>query len=161
MNDNYFRISTPRGEMRAVLARTVDEHECVLDTMSATSDFNDNWISCIFQYLEENQLRVGLLTKIFVAPKARGQGHGRELLQAFMQNISAYSDIDLLLARISNRQADGFSLLRFYGDQGFEPIRFNCGDMLMANKQHAAALQKILDIHHPIRRASTSPYSRT
>jgi GNAT superfamily N-acetyltransferase len=144
MGDQYIWEKNQYGEMRAVFALNNEDHGDVLDAINMTSDFNEKVINDLFIYLEQQELKVGLLTKVYIHEDFRGKGHSREFLQAFKDKVMPHTDIDLVFARISNPQAKGFNLLSYYGALGFEPVHFSAGDMLMVSKGYAVELRDLL-----------------
>ena len=144
-HDGYLTEKTDRFEMYAAISMSPDEFHVISDSVSMTSDFDEtpHWVPCE-DHLVKCFQRVGMLTKIFVHDEHRGANHGNAMMQCFMTEISANTDIDILFARIDNGQRPGFCLQTFYEGYGFESVIKIGGELLMVNKGHANELRKLL-----------------
>ncbi|MGD1527020.1 hypothetical protein [Vibrio owensii] len=134
-------------ELVAVLASDEDSFEMLEDQIDMTIDFNDHFLERLHNVLQEQFSRVGCLVKIEVDEQAKGNGLGASMMDCFDRDIGSQTEVDILFARINNPQHKGFSLRTFYEKRGYEPIRFEDGSLLMANKGKASELIQLLGLH--------------
>lgn len=151
MNQNpYLIIKNEYGEMRAVISPPEDFYSDVCYSIDLTSDFDESITNIVLMALEAKGFTIGMLIKIEVVSSHRGSGHGRALLSEYMDKIVPNTDVDLLFARVDNRQQPGFSLQDFYERAGFEPVIKSSGDLLMVNKGFAKELKQLISEHAPL-----------
>lgn len=130
----FQRMEAPYGSLVTVVAGDESSHEMLSDQVNMTIDFNDNFLESLFTVLQDKYENVGLLVKIEVGEEHRGSGKGNSLMNDFSNDVSAKTDVDILFARINNKQKEGFKLKEFYQKHGFDPVWISEGNMLMVNK---------------------------
>lgn len=157
--ENYHHFKNEFGEMKAAVGTVFDGYSSLCDSIASTVDFNESLSNIILMIFEAEELTVGMLSKIEVFEGHRGNGHGKAMFSRFIQNISSKTDVDIIFARIENRQLPGFSLQRFYEKEGFEPVLKSYGELLMANKGYAKILKEALLAHAPRHALITEAYS--
>lgn len=143
-------IANEYGELRAALSGPGSDYTEICDSIDSTTDFNEHVTNIVLMAMESKQLTVGILTKIEVFDAHRGNGYGRSMFDKFMSEISSSTHVDLIFARVDNRQRPGFSLQDFYAKAGFEPVLKSCGDLLMVNKGYAKEFKDIIFQHCPL-----------
>ncbi len=138
------------GTLVSVLATDEYSFNMIGDQICMTIDFHDGIIERLEQVLQEKYKSVGLLVKIEVAEGENGKGHGDRLMTVFKSQVSAKTDVDILFARIENKQAEGFCLRSFYEKRGFEAIKMDQSSLLMANKGQAKVIEGEIFPHRKI-----------
>lgn len=71
---------------------------------------------------------VAILSDLYVSEDSRGEGHGDYLVNQFLEKVS-YPFV-ILFADKSNEQQEGFNLLEFFSQFGFEQYS-DCGDVVL------------------------------
>lgn len=138
-------LKKSQGELKAAftngyhefdqIVRLVDE-TCHTDAIGRLND--------LLCYLDDRYQRIGFLGSLHVAKESRGQGVGAALMREFMAKVSPKTEVDLVIAEISNPQRKGFDLQTFYESFGFEPVCGIGNKLLMATKDQADELREIL-----------------
>lgn len=135
-----FQIDSPSGSICAFSSTLEDEHK-FYEAIETYCHMDEDLINDFLMYIEDRVEHPGFLANIRVSSNARGQGFGRNLMDAFQQSFASQTDMDFLIAHIDNPQEDGFQLLHFYRGYGFEPVIEEDGMVLMANKGWAKELR--------------------
>lgn len=87
----------------------------------------------LLESLKERYDSVVFLNNINVEEEERGNGHGSELLEEFLEEASGhYPDAIILLADTEESQQEGFDLVAFYGGYDFEIVeRYSFGVLMV------------------------------
>lgn len=154
----FQKIETNFGSLTTVIADDEFSHEMLSDQISMTIDFNDTFIEKLEDILRTKYAKVGLLVKIEVEDEYKGRGKGTALMKDFKDSVSDKTDVDILFARIRNKQNAGFNLQDFYKSHGFDPVFVSEDSLLMINKNQG---QKILEeiLPHKVINADDQGYS--
>jgi GNAT superfamily N-acetyltransferase len=135
--DCFIKIGIEQGEVCGVIASCDDSYEMMEDQIYMTIDFNDNYVEKLLDLLQKNYKKSGLLVKVEVNEESRGKGFGADLVDTYTDSIGKFTEVDILFARIKNKQKDGFKLQEFYEKRGYEPVKFSENNLLMINKGQA------------------------
>lgn len=133
-------LDSPSGSLSAFSNTPGDEHQ-YFSALERYCHFDEDLINRFLMYIEDRVEHTGFLAHIRVSSNARGEGFGRNLMDAFDKSFSARTDMDFLVAHTDNPQEQGFNLLSFYRKYGFEPVIHHDGMVLMVNKGWARELR--------------------
>ena len=142
MRGNLLFIERGGGSIKGASSSSVSDRGPLSIQVGELSDFNDGLVNNLLMYLDERFERIGFHGSIYVEEDARGTGIGREIMAEFKSRAVNKTEMDFLFARIAHPQSTGFDLLEFYEKQGFEPVKYSNGEMLMVNKGHAAEIKR-------------------
>jgi hypothetical protein len=144
--DEFKEFTTNNGVLKAIYATNYLEIESIEDGMLMNSDLSESKIEKINKYFIDNNLKVGFISSLGVNKENASNGEGRILMNQFKNEIMSNTDVDILLARHNNEQADGFVLEDFYKKYGFKAIALEDGDMLMVTKGYDVVLEDLLEL---------------
>lgn len=144
MSFNNFKVDG--GLLKSISGSHEDDRMNINDNLAMNTDISEYKLEKIFEYLEKNELNVGLLSEISVNEDSRGKGVGKKLMDLYMSKISANTDVDILIARTLNEQNKGFDLESFYEKYGFEGLLLEDGDLFMVTKGFRDLFDDILDL---------------
>lgn len=145
MNEEYFFKKSSR-DVTVVGVLATDEYSLMemKDQVDMTIDFNDNFLEKFFDYMEAQYGSIGCLVKIEVDEQSRGKGFGNTGMAWYQESVGNHTDVDILFARIENKQLNGFNLKKFYEKHGFEAVKYSEGNLLMINKGQAEKIREAL-----------------
>lgn len=146
LETGHCRYKNDNVDLVAVLAECEYSMEALIDQVDMTIDFNDYFLEKFFEKLSDKYSRIGCLVKIEVDEESKGKGLGNKLMNCFERDISSKTEIDILFARVKNKQKKGFNLKKFYEKRGFEAVKFSEENLLMVNKGQANLLKKELGL---------------
>lgn len=147
------KLEVDGGFINTILAINNSNNEdyfedAISDAMYATSDYEEDYLDKLTEYLQKNHDLVGMVSNLLVPEEKRGEGIGNKLMAKFCDQIMANSDIDILLARVEKKQKDGFDLEKFYEKFGFKAVHKSDEDLLMVSKGYEDTLRKVIGVDH-------------
>lgn len=142
----YINYETQKGYIKTILSRDNEELESVKDNIYMNTDISESKLEKMFEYIEENNLKVGVVADLKVYDEYKGQGQGKKFMDYFKSEIMPNTDVDILLARTKNIQNKGFVLEDFYNKYGFKSVVLEDGDLLMVSKGFDQILENILNL---------------
>lgn len=142
----FGRIKEEAYDLAVVIANNEESLDMLTDQVNMTIDFNDLFLEKLFAKMNERYGSIGALIKIEVSDNAKGTGVGSKLMELFESDVSSKTEVDLLFARINNKQRKGFSLKKFYENRGFEAVKYSEGNLLMVNKGQAKIIMDDMNI---------------
>tara|TARA_Y100001934_G_scaffold281431_1_gene391090 strand:+ start:454 stop:948 length:495 start_codon:yes stop_codon:yes gene_type:complete len=147
----HYKSHVDGVEMLAVLAKSDDDIDELLDSIDMTVDWPDVLLERLEGALRRVDGAVGMLVKVEVDESCRGLGKGSGALDEYVKDIGSQSAVDMLFARVDNEQSTGIDILDFYVSKGFVPVHKCDGSLLMVNKGYR---EVFLDALLPRREAS-------
>lgn len=138
-------LELPGGLLRAWYATAGSpDADDIWRYAAGAAAFSERHMTALAMVLEDKGWNIGLLAHVQVDAALRGQGIGAALLRRYAEEIMPHTDVDIVFASVELPQRPGFTLQKFYGALGFEPVMLSSGDLLMASQGKAAELREDL-----------------
>lgn len=145
--DSCIRIKNDIFDLLIVKDAKQNNYSDIFDAVSMTSEITECLEDCLLDFCNQECSSVGFLAKIAIDKTYRGQGIGNDLMQ-FFNIANKETDMNFLLAKIKNKQANGFCLKTFYEKFGFKPVIESCDELLMVNKEMEHKIKSFLIRKH-------------
>ena len=133
------------GWLHAAYSVDHREFDHVVSLVDRTSCANSEFLNILLCQLEEHYDSVGFIGSLHVDAEHRGKRIGSSLLNECLLKLKDKTQLDFLFASVAHPQRDGFSLINFYLNRGFDVVNSSNGEILMANKGQASTIRQLLD----------------